>query len=89
MHAVVRKTELGVEIDPSESISVMDAIRMKTINVAYAEHEEGIKGSIEPGKLAELVVLREDPLTISPEKIKDIPVDMTIIDGKIAYKASK
>lgn len=87
MHAVVRKTELGVEIDPSESISVMDAIRMKTINVAYAEFEENIKGSIEPGKLADLAVLEEDPLTIPPEKIKDITVYMTIIDGKIAYKA--
>jgi len=83
--AVLRKTELGVEIDPSEAISVMDAIRMFTINIAYAEFAEHSKGSIEPGKLADLVVLEEDPLTVPPECLKDIKVDLTIIDGTIRY----
>ena len=58
---------------------------MFTINAAYTEFEEDFKGSIEPGKLADLVVLDKDP-TIAPlEEIKDINIVMTIIDGKIAY----
>lgn len=83
--AVLRKTELGVIMDPSEAITVMDGIRMFTINAAYIEFEEDIKGSIEVGKLADLVVLQEDPLNVPPERIEEIIVDITVIDGKIAY----
>jgi predicted amidohydrolase YtcJ len=83
--AVLRKTELGVVMDPSEAITVMDGIRMFTINAAYIEFEEDIKGSIEVGKLADLVVLQEDPLNVPPERIEEIKVDITVIDGKIAY----
>lgn len=64
----------------------MDAIRLHTINAAYAEFAENIKGSIEPGKLADIVVLNENIFDISPEKIKDIKVDYTIVDGKIVYE---
>jgi predicted amidohydrolase YtcJ len=83
--AVVRKTELGVDMDSSEAVSVMDAIRMFTINAAYLEFEEGEKGSIEPGKIADMAVLSEDPLTVSHEMLKEIKVDMTIIDRKVPY----
>ena len=64
----------------------MDAIRIFTINAAYAGFEEETKGSIEPGKLADLVVLNENPLSVSPEKIRDIQVEYTIVNGKIAYQ---
>jgi len=84
--AILRKTEKGVELDPTEAITVMDGIRMFTINQAYIAFEEKIKGSIEPNKLADLVVLAEDPLTTQPEKLKDIQVDVTILDGKVAYE---
>jgi predicted amidohydrolase YtcJ len=83
--AVIRKTELGVEMDSKEALSVMDAIKMFTINAAYLEFEEDHKGSIEQGKIADMVVLSEDPLSISHDILKKIEVDMTIIDGKIAY----
>ncbi|MCZ2809666.1 MAG: amidohydrolase [Candidatus Bathyarchaeota archaeon] len=84
--AILRKTEKGVELDPTEAITVMDGIRMFTINQAYIAFEEKIKGSIEPNKLADLVVLAEDPLTTQPEQLKDIQVDVTILDGKVAYE---
>jgi predicted amidohydrolase YtcJ len=71
---------------PEQKISVEDAIRCYTINSAYASFEENIKGSIEVGKLADLVVLSDDILTIDPVKIKDVKVEMTMFDGKTIYK---
>jgi len=52
---------------------------------AYAGFEEEIKGSIEPGKLADIVALSENPLTIDPERIKDVRVCITIVDGDVKY----
>ncbi len=72
---------------PEQKISVEDAARCYTINGAYAAFEEKIKGSVEPGKLADLVVLSEDIFSIDPERIKDVKVEMTIFDGKIVYSA--
>ena len=71
---------------PEQKISVEDAIKCYTINSAYASFEENIKGSIETGKLADLIVLNEDILTINPVKIKDAEIIMTVFDGKIIYK---
>ena len=56
---------------------------MYTINASYASFEEDIKGSITPGKLADLVLLSGDPTNLPPEQIKDINVEMTIIGGKV------
>ena len=64
----------------------MEAIRAYTIDGAFAAWEEDIKGSIEPGKLADLVVLDRDPLTISPDDLKDVETVMTVIDGNIVYE---
>ena len=71
---------------PEQKISIEDAIKCYTINSAYASFEENIKGSIEVGKLADLIVLSYDILTIDPVKIKDATVEMTIFDGKIIYQ---
>jgi len=68
-----------------ERITVNEALRMYTINAAFASFEENIKGSIEVGKLADLTVLSHDPETIIAEEIKNIEVEMTIVDGKIVY----
>ena len=84
--AVVRKTMTGQLVSPEESIGVMDAIRVYTWNGAYIGKEEDIKGSIEPGKLADMVVLDRDILTVPQEEIKDIQVLTTIVDGKIVYQ---
>ena len=84
--AVVRKTRTGQPVSPEEAIGVMDAIRLYTWNGAYLGKEENFKGSIEPGKLADLVVLDRDILAVPPEEIKDIKVLTTIVDGKIVYQ---
>lgn len=82
---VNRKTMLGNLINPDEKISMMEAIKFYTINSAFASYEEKIKGSIETGKLADMVILSEDPLTIDQDKIMDIEVLTTIVGGKIVY----
>ena len=53
---------------------------------AFAEHQEAVKGSIEPGKLADLVVLSDDIFSIPPEAIEKTRVEMTIFDGKVIYQ---
>jgi hypothetical protein len=84
--AVNRRTKYGTLLQPEEAISVMDAIRMFTIWSAYGGFEEKIKGSIEPGKLADLVVLSANPLSARKESLADIRADLVIFDGKIAYE---
>ncbi len=71
---------------PEEQITVDEALRMYTINAAYASFEETVKGSIEEGKLADLTVLSGDPTAVPPSKIGDIKVKMTIIGGKVVYQ---
>jgi predicted amidohydrolase YtcJ len=83
---VTRKSWSGTVISPEQAISVMDAIRVFTLNAAYAGFEEDIKGSIEIGKLADLIILNEDILTIEADRLKDIKVDYTIVNGEIVYK---
>ena len=82
---VVRKTWNGVEVSPEEALSVLDAIKVFTIDAACAGFEEDIKGSIEAGKLSDLIVLSEDILTVDSNAIKDIKVDYTIVNGEIVY----
>ena len=87
IHMVVNRTTLeGKVAGEKERVSVMEAIKMYTINGAYASFEEDIKGSLETGKLADLVVLSDSILDADPAKIKDLNVDMTIIDGNIEYE---
>jgi len=85
--AVTRETMTGRVISPEECISVMDAIRVYTWNGAYLEKSEDVKGSIEPGKFADMVVLDRDILTVPVDEIKNIRVTTTIVDGKIVYQS--
>ncbi|MFX0183733.1 MAG: amidohydrolase family protein [Candidatus Hodarchaeota archaeon] len=70
-------------------MTVLDAIRTYTWNRVYSGCGEDIKGSIENGKFADLVVLSDDILTILKEKIKDIKVDLTIVGGQIIHQILK
>ncbi len=84
--AVNRKTRSGVDIGPQEKLTPIEALRVYTINGAYASFEEKIKGSIEPGKLADMVVLSANPLEVNPWEIRNIMVEKTIIGGDIVYE---
>ncbi|MBO0477415.1 amidohydrolase [Vagococcus sp. DIV0080] len=83
---VTRKTISGLVYRPDLVSTVEDAIRMYTINGAIQEHLENIRGSIEIGKVADFQVLNEDIFTCEPDKIGEIEVDMTIVNGKVVYK---
>jgi predicted amidohydrolase YtcJ len=84
---IARKTERNSNIVPDEAISREQALKMYTINNAYASFEEDIKGSIEPGKLADLIVISEDFLTCPEDKIKEIKVEMTMVGGETVYES--
>lgn len=71
----------------NQRISVDEALRVNTINGAYASHEEAIKGSITAGKLADFVVLADDPHTVDQAKIKDIAIVRTVTGGNTVYQA--
>lgn len=83
--AVNRITKKGIQIGENEKISPLDALKGVTINAAYQYFEEDKKGSIKEGKLANLIILDENPLTIDPMKIKDIKVLQTIREGEVLY----
>jgi len=84
--AVTRQTFFGNRFVPEQAISIKEALEQWTIDGAYSGFEEELKGSIEPGKFADLIVISRDILTIPEDQIKDIKVDMTILDGKVVYK---
>jgi predicted amidohydrolase YtcJ len=71
---------------PEQKITAAEAVRAYTMGSAYASFDEKIKGSIEPGKLADLVVLSADVLTIPPEEIENTRIEITVFDGKVIYR---
>ena len=87
--AVTRKGESGKVYGPQEAVSMKEAITMYTRNGAYLTREENIKGSLEPGKLADMIVLPEDPLGVAPEKLLSLNVDMTIVGGRVLYDRAR
>ncbi len=88
LYGAVTRTDSRTKeiIGEKQKINIIDAIRMYTYNGAYASFEEKIKGSIETGKLADLIVLSEDILSVDCEDIRKIEVDLTMIDGEIVYR---
>jgi predicted amidohydrolase YtcJ len=85
--AVNRRTTSGPELGPEERIDVVSALRAVTIDAAYQHFEEDLKGSLEPGKLADLVILARSPLTEPPEHLAELPVLETIVGGETAWQA--
>ena len=83
--AITRKGPSGRVHGADEAVSRMDAIRMYTLNPAYLSWEEKIKGSLEPGKLADMIVVDHDLLTMPEAEIMSTHVDMTFVGGKLVY----
>ena len=87
LQSSVTRTDInGKTWGPSQKITVEEAIRVGTINGAYASFEENEKGSLEAGKLADLVVLGEDPTKVDPMSLIKIPVERTMVGGKWVYE---
>ena len=77
----------GTTWGANQRVSVDEAIKINTLNGAYASHEETLKGSITAGKLADFVVLADDPHTVSKDKIKDIQIVRTVVGGTTVHQA--
>ncbi len=86
---VTRASEDGTTYHPEEAVSVSQALRILSTYGAYAGFEEKTRGTLELGKLADLVVLSNDPLSITPNRLKDLKIDATIIDGVVRYERSR
>lgn len=84
--AVTRKGMSGQVYGEDEKITMQEAICAYTLAGAYLTFEESIKGSIEPGKLADMVVLSEDLLTLNPDRIMEVEVETTILNDKVVYQ---
>lgn len=84
--SVVRRDRNGNEFFPEQRMTRTEALESYTINNAYAAFEEGLKGSLTPGKLADIAVLDTDILTAPEEEIADARVDMTIVGGEVRYE---
>lgn len=84
---VTRKDMRGRVWGASQRISVTEAMRICTVHGAYASFEEDVKGSLVPGKLADFVILENDPHDVDPDAIKDIKIVRTVMGGRTVYEA--
>lgn len=84
--AATRLTQDGQRMGPDQGVTIDEAIRMFTLNGAYASFEERLKGSITEGKLADLVVLDRDPRGVRPEELHTLRAEMAVIDGRVVHE---
>jgi hypothetical protein len=84
---VTRKDYAGRVWGANQKVTVDEALTIATINGAYASSEENLKGSITPGKLADFVVLEQDPHDVDPDQIKNITINRTVVGGKTVHGA--
>jgi predicted amidohydrolase YtcJ len=84
--AITRRDREGEAIAPDQAITIDEALRAYTIGGAVASGDEDNRGSIEPGKWADLAVLSGNPTAVDPERLADIRVDLTIVAGRVVYE---
>jgi predicted amidohydrolase YtcJ len=84
--AAIQLTQTGQRMGPQQGVTIDEGLSMFTRSGAFASSEEDSKGTITPGKLADLIVLSGDPRAIPAEDLLSLSVEMTIIDGRVAYK---
>jgi predicted amidohydrolase YtcJ len=86
--AVTRAGRLGAVLSPQQSLDVAQALLMHTRDAAWSVFQDDERGSIEPGKRADFVLLSNDPTAVPPDEIADLDVEMTVIAGEIAWPPS-
>jgi predicted amidohydrolase YtcJ len=84
--AVTRKGASGEIYGPDERIDIKEALRLYTHGGAWLNFDDDIKGTIEPGMLADIVVLSEDLLSAPPERILEAQVDLTLLGGEVVFE---
>jgi predicted amidohydrolase YtcJ len=84
---VTRRTRSGDILGPHQRVDVMTALKAMTIWPAWQHFEEDEKGSIEPGKIADFVILSDDPAAVDPETLSTLTVRATIKEGEVVYEA--
>jgi predicted amidohydrolase YtcJ len=84
---MLRRTDGGRVLGPGEELTAGDALAMYTTQAAFASRREDEIGSLEPGKLADFAVLDGNPLVVEPERIPDIRVVATVVDGAPVYQS--
>ncbi|RAW45582.1 hypothetical protein DQW50_08520 [Halorubrum sp. 48-1-W] len=87
--AVTRETVTGEVVGPDQRVAVEDALRLYGPDAAYLGFNEDEKGTIEPGKLADVTVLSADPRAVEPAEITDLDVEYTVVDGEVVYDAER
>ncbi len=84
--AVTRVTATNQRHEPDQALTIQEALRAHTVEAAYAAHQEGSKGSIEEGKLADLAVWNQDPYTTPTPELWKIPIDLTMVGGRVVHE---
>jgi predicted amidohydrolase YtcJ len=84
--AMTRLPYSGTVIGPGQRMTIHEALRAHTLGAAYAAHEEKIKGSLEPGKLADICVWTEDPYSLPWQRLHNTTIDLTMVGGRIVYQ---
>ena len=88
LQSSVTRTDIKGNVwGPKQRITVEEALRVATLNGAHASFDEKVKGSIEPGKLADLTVLGRDPLKENPSTLVSIPIERTMVGGRWMYES--
>jgi predicted amidohydrolase YtcJ len=87
--AVARNTIQGPKFSPEESISIYRALWTQTAGAAYAGFQDGKLGVLQPGALADIAVLEEDPLRYPAERFRELPIQLTIVGGRIVHSAER
>jgi predicted amidohydrolase YtcJ len=83
--ALARRTRQGEILDADQAVTLDQALRFQTTAAAYGGFEEHLKGSLELGKLADLIVLSDDPYAVEPEQLDQVRVDLTMVGGRVVY----
>lgn len=82
---LTRTSERGIVLGPGETLSIEEAVSAMTYHGAYGSFSEEVKGTLLPGRLADVAILERDIFRAGPEEIRETMVDLTVLDGKVVF----